>query len=228
MDEMIVSELTDWRDFAGIPYWELESSLLTEAIIRTEVQSIIDGIGLPFKNSVPSLEGSILKFEVTTKLINQTSNLFVVRGQTLPDGTIVIYIKKQYSSSSELEVFKEELTPLLHHELTHYFQMQKSVVGIKKVVSNIRQYLALSHEIMAYANQASNMVTQSEFEEIIHKCNYDVEQPLSSIIEMFGSDELFKGGRGFIWLYFIWFKKTDPVRKQFVKYFVEYNNQQNV
>lgn len=214
--------LNDWRDFAGVSYFEIPIENLTEAVIATEIDAIIDRVQLPFKNTISALDGSFLRFEITTKMLHQTTNEFIVRGQNLPDGMIVIQIKKQYQTESELTKFKEELGPLLHHELTHYFQLQKTTFRLKKVVSNMKQYLALTDEIMAYANQASKMVSISEFNEIISKCVFDDEQTLPNIMMNHGSDNLFKNGKGFIWLYFIWFKKSDQVRKRFVKYFMEY------
>jgi len=212
----------DWRDFVGIPYFEIPMESLTEAVIHTEIAEIIHGITLPFKNSIPSLDGTTLIFKVTDLNIHETSNEFIILGKTISSGDIVVWIKKRYENKKDMEIFKKELGPLLHHELTHYFQLQKTTFRMNKCAANMQQYFSMQHEIMAYANQAAKMVTKVQFEEIISKSKFDPNQSMEEIIQMYLSEPLFKNGKGFIWIYFIWFKRSDPIRKKFVKYFFEY------
>lgn len=216
-------ETIDWRDFAGIPYWEIDPALLSEAVIKTEIKSIIDGLPLPFTNYIPGLSGTFIFFKITNKLII-TKNEYISRGQTLPNGNIEIEIIKPYKTKNELNLFKHELSSLLHHELTHYFQIQRNQLNISKSVSNIKQYISLATEIMAYANQASKTISKVELEMIIALCKFDENQTIASILEMYGDQDLFKNGNGIIWLYFIWFKKGDTIRKRFLKYFAEYQD----
>lgn len=209
---------------------------------------LVDG---KFKK-INAKDESNLELRLIIKSVKKSDEPTILTANTVVKKTndleIHIYLS-HIPTSKGVKFIKRDLNSILIHELTHFKQVSREkprknedegltvhqiakkdaikMMKRRKMMSSfkllVKKYFSNPTELMAYANQMSQVLDLKEFKKLSKEIKYDPTiTSMNEIKDKYKNHKWFVPETKILFIYLTVYKRSDRAYKRLTKYFVEY------